>query len=431
MARGACSGEPAFVPTGRRVETGCRTDEHIPARALSPRTPTGDDRVDMPVLEARPRGPAAALRGMLDGRHRPRVFFAGRSCRLRRSSRRWRSCSGLLVVDVVLTVRIGRADERRSTRGAPARTGDRTDCLVGSTIGGGARCCRSWSALIGIVAAMLRQWRIAAFCVVRARGRGRDLPRRHDRRAPRPADTSRGSTTCRRTRATRPATRPRRSPSTAASRCCSRRRSRRAAGASLPGRSRVLLPVVRRRSRACIAACTIRSTSAAGALLGIGAVIDRSSRAAPPAASRAARSGRARSLATTAARHDRRGRARGKTLGGGLPELRRVLAGAGVESRSGTRCPRAGRRRSRSSGRSTPGPTSSSSGAATGWCSAAVDVARGHRRARSRSCPPGTANLFASNLGIPTRPRAGGADRAARARRAASTSGASTASASP
>ena len=108
----------------------------------------------------------------------------------------------------------------------------------------------------------------------------------------------------------------------------------------------------------------------------------------------------------------------GKTLGGGLPELRRVLAAEGVdrpfwcevpEEPQGARpgSARAGRR----------APSSSSPGAATAWCSAASTCSPGHRR-RLAIVPAGTANLFASNLGIPKDIERGRRDRAARGRRA-------------
>ena len=89
-----------------------------------------------------------------------------------------------------------------------------------------------------------------------------------------------------------------------------------------------------------------------------------------------------------------------KRLDGGLPELRRVLAAEGIEIRSGTRCPRPSRRPSRCGGRSTRAPSSSSRGAATARCGAASASSPGEE-ARLAVLPAGTANLFATNLGIP------------------------------
>ena len=72
----------------------------------------------------------------------------------------------------------------------------------------------------------------------------------------------------------------------------------------------------------------------------------------------------------------------------------------GSTTRSGSRFRRARRRRRRCSARSTRARSSSSRGAATAWCSAASTSSRG-RAWRLAIVPAGTANLFASNLGIP------------------------------
>ena len=91
----------------------------------------------------------------------------------------------------------------------------------------------------------------------------------------------------------------------------------------------------------------------------------------------------------------------GKTLGGGLEELRAVLGRYGVidplwlEVPKSRKAPKAVRKRARR-----PAPTSSSSGAATGWCQRCVDVLAGHGR-DALILPAGTANLLATNLGIP------------------------------
>ena len=92
---------------------------------------------------------------------------------------------------------------------------------------------------------------------------------------------------------------------------------------------------------------------------------------------------------------------RGKSVGGGLPELRRVLERA---RRDGRVLARGGeeplRARARSGRRSRARPSSSSCGAATAWCSAASTSSRA-RSATVAIIPAGTANLLATNLGIP------------------------------
>ena len=68
--------------------------------------------------------------------------------------------------------------------------------------------------------------------------------------------------------------------------------------------------------------------------------------------------------------------------------------------RPGTRCRRARRRRSAPARRSRAAPISSSCGVATGWCSAASTRSPA-REVRIGIVPAGTANLLATNLGIP------------------------------
>ena len=87
-------------------------------------------------------------------------------------------------------------------------------------------------------------------------------------------------------------------------------------------------------------------------------------------------------------------------MGGGLEELRQVLERAGVTNPSGRRCRRASTRRSGSRTLWPRAPSRSSYGAATAWSSGASTCCRDPTPA-SRFFPAGTANLFASNLGIP------------------------------
>ena len=117
---------------------------------------------------------------------------------------------------------------------------------------------------------------------------------------------------------------------------------------------------------------------AGGVLVGIGAVLVLLFACRAAAAPRRARAP-ARSRAAVGAgaarrwRHEGRGRRpRREALGGGLPELRRVLAAARRRAiRSGTRCRRPSRRPSRCGGRSTRARSSCSPGAATGRCAGA------------------------------------------------------------
>jgi membrane-associated phospholipid phosphatase len=130
-------------------------------------TSNGVTRVDevVPVLQARPGGPAERFAGFMGGKHPAAVFFAallagfvvlaGLAILL-----------GLLVTDVLVhTGGIGRADESAVESIVRDRTGFLTDLSsVGSTVGG-APVLPILVGLIGIVCAIMRKWRIAAFAV--------------------------------------------------------------------------------------------------------------------------------------------------------------------------------------------------------------------------------------------------------------------------
>jgi membrane-associated phospholipid phosphatase len=130
-------------------------------------TSNGGTRVDgvVPVLQARPGGPAERFAGFMGGKHPAAVFFAavlagsvvlaGLAILL-----------GLLVTDVLVhTGGIGRADESAVESIVRDRTGFLTDLSsVGSTVGG-APVLPILVGLIGIICAIKRKWRIAAFAV--------------------------------------------------------------------------------------------------------------------------------------------------------------------------------------------------------------------------------------------------------------------------
>jgi undecaprenyl-diphosphatase len=125
---------------------------------------TRDDGI-VPILEARPGGPAQRFAGFMEGKHPAAVFFAavlagfvvlgGLAILL-----------GLLVTDVLVhTGGIGRADESAVESIVRERTGALTDVSwVGSMVGG-APLLPVLVGLIGIVCAIKRRWRIAAFAV--------------------------------------------------------------------------------------------------------------------------------------------------------------------------------------------------------------------------------------------------------------------------
>jgi undecaprenyl-diphosphatase len=130
-------------------------------------TSNRERRVDgvVPILQARAGGPAERFAGFMEGKHPAAVFFAavlagfvllaGLAILL-----------GLLVTDVLVhTGGIGRADESAVESIVRDRSGFLTDLSwVGSMVGG-APVLPILVALIGIVCAIKRKWRIAAFAV--------------------------------------------------------------------------------------------------------------------------------------------------------------------------------------------------------------------------------------------------------------------------
>ena len=123
------------------------------------------DARGLPVLDARPGGPAERLAGQLRGRHPVAVFFAALlagfvvlgliSIAL-----------GLLVTDVLLHAGgLATADESAVRSLVAERTPFLTDASeVGSTMGG-APLLPILAGAIALVCAILRKWRIAAFAV--------------------------------------------------------------------------------------------------------------------------------------------------------------------------------------------------------------------------------------------------------------------------
>jgi membrane-associated phospholipid phosphatase len=125
---------------------------------------TRDDGV-VPVLQARPRGPAERFAGSMHGKHPAAVFFAavlagfavlaGLAILL-----------GLVVTDVLVrTGGIGRADESAVASIVRERTGFLTDVSSVGSMVGGAPVLPILVGLIAIVCAIRREWRIAAFAV--------------------------------------------------------------------------------------------------------------------------------------------------------------------------------------------------------------------------------------------------------------------------
>src|SRR5215213_397433 len=135
------------------------------ARSTSNGRMRNDDREAVPVLDARPGGPAERFAGRLRGRHPAAVFFAALLAGfvlLALIS----IALGLLVTELLLDAGgVARADESVVKSLVDERTPFLTDASeVGSTVGG-APLLPILVGLIALVCAGLRKWRIAAFAV--------------------------------------------------------------------------------------------------------------------------------------------------------------------------------------------------------------------------------------------------------------------------
>ena len=119
----------------------------------------------------------------------------------------------------------------------------------------------------------------------------------------------------------------------------------------------------------------------------------------------------------------------GKTLGGGLPELRRVLAAEGVDEPFWCEVPKSRKAPAQVRRAIDEGAELVFAWGGDGMVQRCVDVLAGSKRELA-ILPAGTANLFATNLGIPKDIEERRRDRASRRASHASTSAASTASAS-
>ena len=90
----------------------------------------------------------------------------------------------------------------------------------------------------------------------------------------------------------------------------------------------------------------------------------------------------------------------GRPSAAGLLEPSRELERQGVADPLWFEVPKSRKAPAQCSARSTRAPSSSSSGAVTGWCSVASTHSHGAQMPLA-IVPAGTANLFASNLDIP------------------------------
>jgi membrane-associated phospholipid phosphatase len=136
-------------------------------RAHTRTTSNGRTRDDggVPVLKARPGGPAERFAGSLHGRHPAAVFFAAALAGLTVLAG-LAILLGLLVTDVLVdTGGIGRADESAVVSMVHERSGFLTDVSSVGSMVGGAPVLPILVGLIAIVCAIRRKWRIAAFAV--------------------------------------------------------------------------------------------------------------------------------------------------------------------------------------------------------------------------------------------------------------------------
>jgi membrane-associated phospholipid phosphatase len=136
-------------------------------RAHTRTTSDGRNRDDgvVPVLQARPHGPAERFAGLMPGKHPAAVFIVAALAGFVVLAA-LAILLGLLVTDVLVrTGGIGRADESAVVSIVHERTGFLTDVSwVGSTVGG-APVLPILVGVIAIVCAIRRKWRIAAFAV--------------------------------------------------------------------------------------------------------------------------------------------------------------------------------------------------------------------------------------------------------------------------
>ena len=123
-----------------------------------------DDSRVVPVLVARPGGPAERFARLLGGRHPAAVFFAAVLAGLAALAL-VSIAAGLLVTDVLLKAGLAGTDESAVRSIVAERTPLLTDASeVGSTVGG-APLLPILVGLIALVCAVLRRWLIAAFAV--------------------------------------------------------------------------------------------------------------------------------------------------------------------------------------------------------------------------------------------------------------------------
>jgi len=138
----------------------------MPARERTTSNGRTRDHGVVPILEARPGGAAQRFAASMDGRHPAAVFFAAVLAGYVVLAI-LAVLLGVVVTDVLIHAGgIGRADAGAVESLARERTGFLTDLSsVGSTLGG-APVLPILVGVIGIVCAIGRKWRIAAFAVL-------------------------------------------------------------------------------------------------------------------------------------------------------------------------------------------------------------------------------------------------------------------------